>query len=144
MITTDKGLKVYEEGDTVRIGKGKVEWVIKGLLEGEYLHLESPSGQRRYAEWGNVTLVSNIRETSPDEFTPIANDSHKVDAEEGADEVTEDLDNPVVETSAYQKAVLFALNKLQKHVYAGTVSETKKAKTRRLNGRQKASRKANR
>lgn len=127
MITTDKGLKVYEEGDVVRIGKGRVHWVVKGLLEGEYVHLESQAGQRRYAEWGNVSLVQNVRDT--DEWK----EAHTVKAEE-----------PVVETSAYAKAVLFALNALQKHVYAGTVRKNVKAKRRALGRRQKASRKANR
>lgn len=40
--------------------------------------------------------------------------------------------------------MLFALNRSGKHVYAGTVSKAEKAKRRALNGRQKASRKANR
>lgn len=48
------------------------------------------------------------------------------------------------EKTSYQKAVLLGLNRTGKHVYAGTVSETKKAKTRKLNSRQKASRKVNR
>jgi hypothetical protein len=59
------------------------------------------------------------------------------------DDTNED-EAPVKETSAYAKAVLFALNKLDKHVYAGTVRKNVKAQRRSLNLRQKASRKANR
>jgi len=153
MITTDKGLKVYEEGDVVRIGKGRVHWVVKGLLEGEYVHLESQAGQKRYAEYGNVTLVQNVRDT--DEWKNAHSTSgylvgrEPLFSEEEQAQIMRDVDGeseeePVVETSAYAKAVLFALNRLQNHVYAGTVRRNVKAKRRALNRRQKASRKANR
>jgi hypothetical protein len=50
----------------------------------------------------------------------------------------------MTESTSYQKAMLFALNVLGKHVYGGTVSLKAKARRRSLSRRQKASRKANR
>lgn len=126
MRKNEAGLTILETGDVVRIGNGKVLYTVVAPASNGTIGVESHNTQRRtLVEQGRVNLVSDIRETSPDE-------------------VPEDLDNPVKETSAYAKAVLFALNKLQKHVYAGTVRENVKAKRRGLNARQKASRKANR
>ena len=46
------------------------------------------------------------------------------------------------EPSAYQKAILMALNNTGKHIYAGTVSATEKARRVRRNKAAKAARKA--
>lgn len=120
------GIKHFEKGDAVTIGKGKTVWDIFHIFGG-VAHLKSrTSGIKKVVEEGEIALFLNVRDT--DEWK----------------EANEAKEEPVKETSAYAKAVLFALNKLQKHVYAGTVSEKTKGKRRGLGRRQKASRKANR
>lgn len=131
MRKNEAGLTILETGDVVRIGGGKVLYrVALDELPTGFVNVESHNtGKAQVIGRERLNLVTDVRTT------------------EGWQELNRTLgleEEPVVETSAYQKAVLFALNKLQKHVYAGTVSKTKKAKTRRLNDRQKASRKANR
>lgn len=126
MRKNEAGLTILERGDMVRVGNGRVHWVVTQDQTDQYVYLLSPNTKRLACkEQGNVTLVQNVRDT----------EEWKVENEDEA---------PVVETSAYAKAVLFALNKLDRHVYAGTVRSNVKAKRRGLNARQKASRKANR
>lgn len=48
------------------------------------------------------------------------------------------------EPNPYQKAILFALNTMGKHVYAGTVSEAEIARRRKANKVARAKRKRNR
>ena len=116
MRKNDAGLTILEAGDIVTKGRGKTEYRVTGTDNGVVWMISTNTGKAHSAEQGALNLIKNVR---PEEES-------------------------VKETSAYAKAVLFALNKLQKHVYAGTVSATKKAKNRKLNTRQKASRKANR
>lgn len=129
MFRNETGVKVYENGDQVTIRTGKVVYTVVGTNARRELVVNSNNTTRAKAvpNEGDLNLVINVRDT----------DEWKAANEAPAEE-------PVKETTSYQKAVLFALNKLGKHVYAGTVSATKKAKTRKLNTRQKASRKANR
>jgi hypothetical protein len=134
MYRNETGLQVLELGDTVRIGTGKVlykvTWTPEQTAQVGLFATEVQShntGKYSKVELDRLTLVANVRDT----------EEWKAENETPAEE-------PVVETSAYAKAVLFALNKLQKHVYGGTVRSNVKAKRRALNGRQKASRKANR
>lgn len=129
MYTNEAGLKVYEIGDVVRIGTGRVHWQVTfvGLGQTAVVVESLNTGKEKTEVIERLTLVQDVRTT----------DEWKAANEAPAEE-------PVKETTSYQKAVLFALNRLGKHVYAGTVSKTKKAKTRKLNLRQKASRKANR
>jgi hypothetical protein len=132
MIRNEAGLQVLESGDEVRIGNGKVLYNV--LIHGaESVTIVSQNTHRKQAVSAErLTLVRNVRDLFPEAFEPV--DTDDANEEEA----------PVVETSAYAKAVLFALNKLQKHVYAGTVSRQTKTKRRALGRRQKASRKANR
>lgn len=48
------------------------------------------------------------------------------------------------EDSGYQKAILFALNKLQKHIYSGTVEPDEIARRRKANKVARISRRKNR
>jgi hypothetical protein len=131
MRKNEAGLTILETGDVVRIGGGKVLYrVALDELPTGFVNIESHNtGKAQVVARERLNLVTDVRTT------------------EGWQEMNRTLgleEAPVVETSAYAKAVLFALNKLQKHVYAGTVRKNVKAKRRGLNARQKASRKANR
>ena len=143
MYRTEIGVKVYEHGDVVSIRTGKTEYTVQGSTEerGELVILSNNIGKsgnrltKVIENEGDLNLVTNIRDT--DEWK-AANEAAKThDLGSGKDDM-------VQETSAYAKAILFALNRLQKHVYAGTVRKNVKAKRRSLGRRQKASRKANR
>ena len=132
------GLTILEIGDVIRKGSGRVHYTVT-WVPAEHLYgtvqIEVKSHASERLSRTNVetaVLVRDIRDN------PIAYPQPM-----DTDDANED-EAPVVETSAYAKAVLFALNKLQKHVYAGTVRKNVKAKRRGLNGRQKASRKVNR
>lgn len=150
MRKNEAGLTILETGDVVRIGGGKVLYTVEydetvGMLhvtshntgksvavERERLHLVESVQDVAYEAGCSVEEVKSVVTGEPvAAFTPIETVSHTTEV-------------PVKEDASYQKAVLLALNLKGKHVYAGTVSETKKAKTRSLNRRQKASRKANR
>lgn len=162
MYRNETGLQVLELGDTVRIGTGKVlykvTWTPEQTAQVGLFATEVQShntGKYSKVELDRLTLVANVRNTEkwkaenetaiPDQTPPGTKPVSDEAWGNGPD--TDDANEeeaPVVETSAYQKAVLFALNKLQKHVYAGTVRSNVKAQRRGLNARQKASRKANR
>ena len=159
MRKNDAGLTVLEKGDVVRIGKGKVLYTVvldqdSGTHVYGALSIKSHNTGRISVEMAErLTLVTNVRDSGEKMAELI--EAEEVEAQKFDDELFQELnlpitdqgtfkEEPVVEPSAYAKAILFALSKLGKHVYAGTVSETKKAKTRKLNRRQKASRKANR
>jgi hypothetical protein len=160
MRKNDAGLTILEHHDIVRVGKGRVHWTVTEDSKDGYVSLVNPLTERlRFERMGNVTLVQNVR--NMDEWSNTHPTSGSLAGKEpmfseeetttGVDrpevkvlELTKIQEEPVEETSAYAKAVLFALNKLQKHVYAGTVRSNVKAKRRGLNSRQKASRKANR
>lgn len=140
MRNTEIGIKVYEPGDVVTIRTGKTTYTVQGVTEerGELVVLSNNIGKNgnrltKVIECeADLNLVTNIRDT----------DAWKIDNEQAkVEELGAKLDP---RTSLYGKAVLFALNQLQKHVYAGTVSEKTKDKRRALGRRQKASRKANR
>lgn len=156
MRTNEVGIKILEKGDVVRIGTGRVHYLVEYSSTSGMIHVKSTNtGKSRAIEVEKLTLVQSVQDaayeagcsveelTEPETLDNSTRALTDYDTPVDTDDENED-EAPVVETSAYAKAVLFALNKLQKHVYAGTVSDTKKAKTRRLNGRQKASRKANR
>lgn len=129
MRKNEAGLTILETGDVVRVGKGRVHYtIVNESVTGYYWIKSYNTGKVSQETQERLTLVQDVRDT--DEWK----EAH---AEEPVEE-------PVKETSAYAKAVLFALNKLQKHVYAGTVSEKTKGKRRALGRRQKASRKVNR
>jgi hypothetical protein len=138
MRKNDAGLTILEEGDIIRKGSGrvhyKVTWVpeehLYGTVQIEVQSFNTGALSRTNVE--TAVLVTDVRTT---EGWKELSQTLGLDDEEEA---------PVKETSAYAKAVLFALNKLQKHVYSGTVRKNVKAKRRALNSRQKASRKANR
>lgn len=135
MRKNETGLTILEAGDVVRIGSGRVHYTVV-LDEPETGTVEIQShntGKSRVVSRESAVLVQNVRDT--EEWKA----AQRVESGEGFPE-----DVPVKEHTAYQKAVLFALNKLGKHVYAGTVRKNVKAKRRGLNLRQKASRKANR
>lgn len=118
------GLTILEKGDVVRIGKGKVLYTVTiGEDMSEFVTARSHNTNRPRTEHRDRWVLAR----------PVADVENEVQEPEIMEENT-----------SYQKAVLFALNRLGKHVYAGTVSKVKKAKTRKLNRRQKASRKANR
>lgn len=128
MFRNETGLQVIESGDVVKVGTGKVLYsVVNEAAPGTYNIQSHNTGKFKFVELEKLVLVTNVRDT--DDWK----EAH-AEPEEG----------PVEETSAYAKAVLFALNKFQKHVYAGTVSDKTKGKRRALGRRQKASRKANR
>lgn len=151
-------------GDVVRVGKGKVEYTVtwtpesKGMDEGYDLEVQSHNtGNLSRVSRGRLVLVKAAEDIVRDEKSetdgplvqgpqpnpaPVAEDK-QADMEREFDE-QKAAEIPLTMNTSYQKAVLFALNILGKHVYTGSVSATKKAKTRRLNRRQKASRKANR
>lgn len=131
MRKNEAGLTILETGDVVRIGNGKVEYTVVAPASNGTIGVRSHNTMKRtLVEEGRVNLVQSIQE-----LTGV----DRLDSGEGFPE-----DVLVKETSAYAKAVLFALNALGKHVYAGTVRKNVKAKRRGLNARQKASRKANR
>lgn len=65
-------------------------------------------------------------------------ESRKLDSNETETEA------PMAESGGYQKVVLRALNVLNRHVYAGTVSDKTKAKRRAANKVARQSRRANR
>ena len=127
MFRNEVGLQVLEEGDVVKVGNGATRYEVRGnVSDGITVVTSLNTGKSTSQRRDRLSLVENVRDT---------------DAWKEANEAKEE---PVKETSAYAKAVLVALNKLQKHVYAGTVSEKTKGKRRALGRRQKASRKANR
>lgn len=136
MRKNEAGLTILERGDVVRIGKGKVLYTVLSDAVTAEAHIESQNtGKAQTVEASRLGLVESVQSVaytagcSVEELTGVAPVKTKA---------------PVKETSAYAKAVLFALNALQRHVYAGTVSRQEKARRRSLNRRQKASRKANR
>lgn len=168
MRKNEAGLTILETGDVVRIGKGKVEYSVEYGETAGMLHVKSlNTGKSVAVERERLTLVQSAQELAvPHTELASALETEEVAAEKFAQEMaipdqtpkgTEPIsdeawgngpdssaEEQVQETSAYAKAVLFALNKLQKHVYAGTVRKNGKSRRRALNGRQKASRKANR
>lgn len=154
MYRTETGLQVLEHGDVVRVGNGKVEYsIINETTKNTYNIQSHNTGKFTAVSVERLSLVRDIRES---EDWKAARELEKLwSLGSGIEEEPETLDNstralseedtkPVKETSAYAKAVLFALNKLRKHVYTGTVRKNVKAKRRALGRRQKASRKANR
>jgi hypothetical protein len=137
----------FTQGDTVRIGKGKVEYGVAYDLGNEVKIVSRNTGKATMVDPARLVLVKAAediaRDEKPETDGPLIQGHQPNPAPVDTDDANED-EAPVVETSAYAKAVLFALNTLQKHVYAGTVRKNVKAKRRALNRRQKASRKANR
>jgi hypothetical protein len=157
----------FNIGDVVRVGKGKVLYTVTWTPESAGMASDLADPEVQSHNTGNLSRVAASRlvlvqahpeiaeviELQP-ESTSLAGylaGREPTFSEEEQAQIMHDVDindadesEPVVETSAYQKAVLFALNKLGKHVYAGTVRKNVKAKRRGLNSRQKASRKANR
>lgn len=135
MRKNEAGLTILEAGDVVRIGSGRVHYTVV-LDEPETGTVEIQShntSKNRVVSRENVSLVQSVQDAAYEAGCSVEELTGVAPAEE-----------PVKEHTAYQKAVLFALNKLGKHVYAGTVRKNVKAKRRGLNLRQKASRKANR
>lgn len=151
MHKNDAGLTILERGDIVQIGSGKVRYtVLADEVEstGSVMHIESHNtGKTQTIARDRLTLVQSVQDVAYEAGADvkelnITEESETLDNSTWA--LSEEDTKPVKETSAYAKAVLFALNALQKHVYAGTVSEKTKGKRRSLGRRQKASRKANR
>jgi hypothetical protein len=152
MRKNEAGLTILETGDVVRKGKGKVEYTVTWVPE-EHLYgvvqIEVQSHNTGVLSRTNVETAVLVRDIRDSEDWKAARELEKIWGVGSGVEPTDTDDAneeeaPVVETSAYAKAVLFALNKLEKHVYAGTVRKNVKAKRRGLNARQKASRKTNR
>jgi hypothetical protein len=144
MRKNEAGLTILEIGDVVRIGSGRVHYrvTVPATESTPFVTVRSFNTDKpKTIEVEKLNLVQSVQDAayeagaSVEELTGV----EPVDT----DDANED-EAPVVETSAYAKAVLFALNRLQKHVYAGTVRKNVKAKRRGLNARQKVSRKANR
>lgn len=140
MRKNEAGLTILERGDVVRIGKGKVLYTVLSDVVTAEAHIESQNtGKAQTVEGARLNLVESVQDVA---YTAGCS-AEELDIPETLDNSTRALD-PEPESTNYQKAVLFALNALGKHVYAGTVTPVKKARTRKLNQRQKASRKANR
>lgn len=136
MRKNDAGLTILEKGDVVRIGSGRVHYLVTldEIGTGFVNIMSTNTNKTRVVSRDKVNLVQSVQDAAYESGASV---------EEMTDPETL-TEEPVKETSAYAKAVLFALNKFQKHVYAGTVSEKTKGKRRALGRRQKASRKANR
>lgn len=155
----------FNVGDVVRVGKGKVLYTVTWTPQSVGYTDNMADVEVQSHNTGNLSRVAESRlvlvEAHPEiaevielqpESTSLAGylaGREPMFSEEEQAQIMRDVDGepeeaPVKETSAYAKAVLFALNRLQKHVYAGTVRKNVKAKRRSLNRRQKASRKANR
>lgn len=127
MYQNEAGIEILETCDVVRIGKGRVHWVVtqdETTTEGGVSLCSSTSSRLRWEARESLTLVQNVRDT----------EEWKAHNQEAS----------VKEDTEYQKAVLLALNTTGRHVYAGTVRPNVKAKRRSLGRRQRASRKANR
>lgn len=153
-----------QRGDVVRIGKGKVEYTVRDITEDLLTVLESHNTGRLSetavtklaliesvedvayevgcdVEELNLVLPQAAPEPVRDPIMPIRESMFSAEEEAaimrdvdapGVDEVTE-------ESTSYQKAILFALNRLGKHVYGGTVvskrNRRKVAKQARRNAR---------
>lgn len=159
----------FNIGDVVRVGKGKVLYTVTWTPESVGMASDLADPEVQSHNTGNLSRVAASRlvlveahpeiaevielQPSPNRDalggylagrTPLFSENEQAEIMRDVDGGANEEEAPVKETSAYAKAVLFALNKLQKHVYAGTVRKNVKAKRRGLNARQKASRKANR
>jgi len=158
----------FNIGDVVRVGKGKVLYTVTWTPQSVGYTADMADVEVQSHNTGNLSRVAESRlvlveahpeiaeviELQPESAglasylagrEPLFSEEEQAKIMRDVDKAMEDAElEPVVETSAYAKAVLFALNKLGKHVYAGTVRKNVKAKRRGLNARQKASRKANR
>jgi hypothetical protein len=150
MRKNEAGLTVLEIGDVVRIGSGRVHYrvTVPATDSTPFVTVRSLNTDKpKTVEIEKLILVKAAediaRDEKPETDGPLVQGPQPNPAPVDTDDANED-EAPVVETSAYAKAVLFALNRLQKHVYAGTVRKNVKAKRRGLNARQKASRRANR
>lgn len=148
MRKNDAGLTILERGDIVQIGSGKVRYTVLSDVVTHEAHIESHNtGKAQTVDASRLNLVQSVQDVAYEAGDDVEelNITEEPETLDNSTRALSDHDTePVVETSAYAKAVLLALNKLQKHVYAGTVRKNVKAKRRGLNRRQKASRKVNR
>lgn len=123
MYTNEQGIKVYELGDVVQVGKGKARWTVDFVgVGGTAVHLKSESGREMVSVIERLTLIENVRTTT-----------------EIVGEVAEET--PL--TSSYGRAILFALQKLPT-VFQGVGTKESRARRRAKNKVTRASRKANR
>lgn len=132
MRKNEAGLTILERGDVVRIGKGKVLYTVLSDVVTAEAHIESQNtGKAQTVDASRLSLVASVQYA---EWAATGNLSGKPETLDN-----EEMEEPVKETSAYAKAVLFALNKLGKHVYAGTAKPKRRvarlAKQARRNAR---------
>lgn len=147
MFRNEVGLQVLEAGDVVKVGNGVTRYTVQGSVSDSIIVVTSHNtGKSTSQRRDRLSLVTDVRTTEGwKELTKTLGLEEEPETLDNSTRALSDHDTePVMETSAYAKAVLFALNKLQKHVYGGTVRKNVKAKRRSLGRRQKASRKANR
>jgi hypothetical protein len=132
MRTNEAGLKIYELGDEVQVGNGKVRYTVVNTDAQDHGVVVLKSHNT-----GNELLrsVENLR--------LLAHASGRV-----AETVSEVLEPKIEDeethlNSAYGRSILFALN-LKEHIFAGVGSKSYREKRRAKNKAQKAGHRANR
>lgn len=144
---TEQGLKVYEDGDVVQIGKGKVEWTVFMSEETSpgILRIKSEAGSTRNVLEESVTLVHTVQDLTDYEGIDLEEGVLELDSDdEWESGYTEYEEVMASEPSLYSRSILHGLQ--FKPVFQGLKDSArgKLAKRRAKNRVAKASRKANR
>lgn len=147
---------MFKQGDVVKIGNGSTRYTVLGSVSETITVVQSHSSGKTTSQatrrlnlvqsvqdvafeagvsvgevQENVTPVEQVRDPIMPVRESMFSEEEKTMIMSDVDGESEEVKNDHRESS-YGKAILFALNRLGKHVYAGTASNKPKRKIRKL------------